>query len=200
MPHSVTTHSHQGITALDRRHMYQLRYETFHERLGWDVHTADGMEFDGFDDVEQVHYILAKGVDGQVDACWRLLPTQGPYMLKDVFPDLLQGLPAPQAADVWELSRFALATARLPRGEDAGNPQIGFGQLSAELIREAGRFAVAHGISRYVTVTTAAIERMLKHSGLNIHRLARPQKIGNVLTVACFIEVDGAGLEIFGVK
>jgi N-acyl-L-homoserine lactone synthetase len=31
---------------------------------------------------------------------------------------------------------------------------------------------------------------MLKHSGLNIHRLARAMKVGDVLTVACFIEVD----------
>ncbi len=40
---------------------------------------------------------------------WRLLPTTGPYMLRDVFPQLLHGVAAPAAADTWEISRFAVS-------------------------------------------------------------------------------------------
>lgn len=63
---------------------------------------------------------------------------------------------------------------------------------------EAARFAQENGIARYVTVTTAAIERMMKGLGLHIHRLGAPVRIGSVLTVACFIEVDEITLKAIG--
>lgn len=189
--HTVET-SHLGtMPSSDAEGMFRLRYDTFFTRLGWDVQTHDGMERDCFD-TEQTAYIIGKAADGQVDACWRLLPSVGPYMLKDVFPELLHGLPAPAAQDIWELSRFAIATDRVMTS--AG----GFGPLSVALMAESARFAVQHGIVRYVTVTTVAIERLLKRQGLNIHRIGPPIRIGVVLTVACIIEVDDITLSAVG--
>ena len=115
-------------------------------------------------------------------------------MLKDVFPQLLHGQDAPAAPDVWELSRFAIASDRVSPSEQTVNHQLGFGQLSVALMGEAARFARANGIHRYVTVTTTAIERMLLRQGLNIHRMGPPVRIGRVLTVACFIEVNSITL------
>ena len=199
MEHQVFSHSLRDLSVKDREGMFRLRYDTFRVRLGWDVETTDdGLEIDQFDN-ENSSYILAKSPQEDINACWRLLPTLGPNMLRDVFPQLLAGQPAPAAADVWELSRFALATDRLSAAEQSGNYQLSFGPMSVALIAEAARFAKAHGIVRYVTVTTAAIERMLKKQGLHIHRLGPPMKIGNVLTVACFIEVDEISLRAVGV-
>lgn len=195
MQHEIVTGSLRELTDQDREGMFRLRYDTFRVRLGWDVKTTpDGLEIDEYDALDPARYIVAHAADGAVDACWRLLPTQGPNMLRDVFPELLHGQEAPCAADCWELSRFAIATGRLPASEDAGNPQLGFGQLSLGLMSAAARFAAEHGIARYVTVTTAAIERMLKKQGLNVHRLGPPIRVGQVLTVACFIEVDAITL------
>lgn len=198
MNHTVATLPRAGLPETDRIGMFKLRYDTFHTRLGWDVRTYDGLEIDEFDDDSQVHYILAKSDDGGVDACWRLLPSVGPNMLRDVFPQLAHGLPVPAASDVWELSRFAIDGSRVGGADDAGNPQIGFGELSVALMREAASFARARGIARYVTVTTAAIERMMKGLGLHIHRLGPPIRIGAVLTVAIFIEVDDVTLTAIG--
>lgn len=191
MHHTLHTHAPREMTEGDRRGMFRLRHQTFHERLGWQVKvTDDGLEIDEFDQADRVHYIIARSSDAMIDACWRLLPSLGPNMLRDVFPQLLHGQPAPAASDTWELSRFAVATDRLAPGESAGNHQIGFGELSVALMRESVRFAVANGIARYVTVTTTAIERMLKRQGLNVHRIGPPIRIGAVMTVACFIEID----------
>ena len=199
MEHQVFAQPLRDLSANDREGMFRLRYETFRVRLGWDVETTDdGLEIDQFDG-DNSNYILARSPQDDIDACWRLLPTLGPNMLRDVFPQLLGGQPAPAAADVWELSRFALATDRLAAAEQAGNYQLSFGPLSVKLMAEAARFARAHGIARYVTVTTAAIERMLKKQGLHIHRLGPPVKIGNVLTLACVIEVDDMTLHAVGV-
>ena len=199
MEHQVFAQPLRDLSANDREGMFRLRYDTFRVRLGWDVETTDdGLEIDQFDG-DDSQYILARSPGDDIDACWRLLPTLGPNMLRDVFPQLLAGQPAPAAVDVWELSRFALATDRLAAAEQAGNYQLSFGPLSVKLMAEAARFAKAHGIVRYVTVTTAAIERMLKKQGLHIHRLGPSVKIGNVLTLACFIEVDSMTLNAVGV-
>jgi acyl homoserine lactone synthase len=197
MNHTVVTQAGGDMLAADRIGMFRLRYQIFHTRLGWDVQTHDGLERDAFDEDAQVHYILARS-GGAVDACWRLLPSLGPNMLRDVFPQLLHGLPAPAAADVWELSRFAIESSRVASADQAANHQIAFGELSVALMREAARFARARGIARYVTVTTAAIERMMKGQGLHIHRLGPPLRIGAVMTVAICIEVDATTLRAIG--
>lgn len=189
--HQVALRSLAELDPTVRRGLFRLRAEVFAGRLGWDVQiTPDGLERDAFDDLPEARYVFATSARGTVDACWRLLPTRGPNMLADTFPELLGGLPAPCSSDCWELSRFAIATDRLAASEDAGNPQIGFGELSIALMVQAWQFAQACGIARYVTVTTAAIERMLKKQGLSVRRLSAPVRVGSVLTVACFIEVD----------
>lgn len=199
MEHQVTTHTLRELSASDRTGMFRLRYETFRVRLGWDVKTTeDGLEIDEFDQIPCARYIVARASDAEVDACWRLLPTLGPNMLRDTFPELLHGLPAPAAGDIWELSRFAVAAPRVDAADSAVNHQIGFGHLSVALMVEAARFARENGIARYVTVTTAAIERMLSRQGLHIHRLGPPMRIGHVTTVACFIEVDDITLRAIG--
>ena len=97
--------------------MFRLRDEVFHKRLGWDVLSQGGLERDKFDDMDPV-YLIARANERRVDGCTRLLPTTGPYMLSDVFPQLLQGEDAPQDAFTWELSRF---TANGPQQSPSGN-------------------------------------------------------------------------------
>lgn len=185
MNHIVATFDHTTLGLTDMRGMHRLRYEVFAKKLGWDVETANEMERDRYDDLPNVVYVLAKDpADELVSACWRILPTTGPYMLRDTFPELLHGQPAPEADDCWELSRFAVATS--PSSTANGI----FGPLSKALMVESARFATARGINRYVTVTTPIMERMLKHQGLHIHRIGPAIKIGVVAAVACVIEVD----------
>ncbi|MFM6993130.1 MAG: acyl-homoserine-lactone synthase [Rhodoferax sp.] len=191
--HAVQTHRLFSMEAPDRDGMFRLRYETFHTRLGWDVTVEDGMERDHFDTRSTV-YIIGKASDQSIDACWRLLPTTGPYMLRDTFPELLHGQAAPQAVDCWELSRFAVAADRVQSGTE------GFGELTVALMAESARFALQHGIHRYVTVTTTPIERLMKRQGLHIHRIGPPIRIGMVMTVACVIEVDDITLRAVGVS
>jgi acyl homoserine lactone synthase len=191
MRHTLLTHTPREMSDSDRTGMFRLRCQTFRDRLGWDVKvTEDGLEIDEYDRLDRVRYIIARAPDTKIDACWRLLPTLGPNMLRDIFPQLMHGQPVPAAADTWELSRFAVASDRMASQEGEDNHQIGFGELSVAMMRESTHFACEQGISRYVTVTTTAIERLLKRQGLNIHRVGPPIRIGMVMTVACFIEID----------
>lgn len=65
------------------------------------------MEVDEFDVLRPVH-LLHRSTDGQLQGCVRLLASIGPTMLRDTFPVLLDGQPAPRSESVWESSRFAL--------------------------------------------------------------------------------------------
>lgn len=75
--------------------MHRLRAKAFRDRRGWDVTVLSGMEIDGFDAIEP-YYMLLREESGMLCGCWRMLPTDGPYMLNDVFPELLGEQAAPQ--------------------------------------------------------------------------------------------------------
>ncbi len=99
--------------------VFRLRHEVFARRLRWQVDSVDGRERDEFDDLAP-HYVVTLGPDGQVTGCCRLLPTEGPYMLRDVFAAALGGRTAPCSPDIWEISRFCVSPGQPFAGGTAG--------------------------------------------------------------------------------
>ena len=168
-----------GAPLLDS--MYRLRCEVFHERLRWDVRVENGREHDWFDLIGP-HYLVAHDDAASALGCCRLLPTLGPNMLRDIFPILLDGAPAPAAASIWEVSRFAIS-------ERCASDGFGFGDVPAAMLGDMFRFAGAHGIDALVGVTSAPIERMLRHLGLRIERLGAARRIGRVMSLAFHMPV-----------
>ncbi len=160
--------------------IYHLRYQTFRERLNWEVETANQREKDRYDDLSPVHVMVREG--DSVLACARLLPTTGPYMLKDTFPQLLGESRAPELDQVWEISRFAVVKK--------ARPGMNFTQLPAALIRQIIRFAVLNNLSEYVFVTTVAFERLLVRLGVHLGRFAPPQQVGIEKSVALRVFID----------
>lgn len=160
--------------------MHTLRAKVFRGRLGWEVPVLSGMEIDGYDALEPRYMLMRDGET--LRGCWRLLPTEGPYMLKDSFPQLLDGQDAPSDPQIWELSRFAIET------EGAGS--YGFSEMTMESIEAIIRHAHERGLSRYVTVTTTAIERMLRRAGVVTNRIGAPQAVGIETAVALYVEIE----------
>lgn len=163
-----------GAPLLDS--MYRLRSDVFHKRLGWDVRVEDGREHDWFDLIGP-HYVVAHDGNSRALGCCRLLPTLGPNMLRDIFPELLDGAPAPGSASAWEVSRFALC-------DECSQGGYGFGAISSSIIAEVFRFVATQGAESLVGVTSAPFERMLRHMGLQVERLGQARRIGNVMSLA----------------
>lgn len=161
--------------------MHKLRAKVFKERMGWDVQLMSGMEIDGYDAIEPT-YMMIREAGGILMGCWRILPTLGPYMLKDSFPELLHGQPAPQHPKIWELSRFAIETE--------GGKNFGFSDIAMESIGEIIAYGHRMGIEQYVTVTTTAIERLLRRAGVVISRLGPAVRIGVENTVALYVDIE----------
>ena len=88
--------------------MHRLRHKIFIEEQRWplgDICSLCGMERDDFD-VPSALYIVRVNGQGDVDACMRLLPTSGPYLLGMKFGDLIQKIPKPNSPWIWEVSRL----------------------------------------------------------------------------------------------
>ncbi|MCX4162948.1 MULTISPECIES: acyl-homoserine-lactone synthase [Paraburkholderia] len=173
------------------KQMFQLRARVFNRRLGWDVPTTDGMEIDDYDALNP-HYMLIQDETSRVRGCWRLMPTEGPNMLRNTFPQLLHGAAAPAGRHIWELSRFAIDT----EGEER---TFGFTDLTISALQVAMTFAQRMGITRYATVTTTPIERLLRRTGVEVYRFGPPLQIGVERAVALDWVVSPQTLEaLFG--
>ncbi len=162
------------------------RYRVFVDTLKWKLQTENGMELDQFDGVDTV-YVVSRDENGSLTGVARLLPTNRPYLLRDVFPQLLNGLPPPCSADVWELSRFAA----MDFNDRAVTPQ---GQMSSpiaiELLRAAISCAMARGARRLITVSPIGVERLMRRAGFHSHRAGPPMIIDGYPLCACWIELD----------
>lgn len=177
------------LGAGDLAGVFRLRARIFHERLGWNVQVHDGQERDAYDELDP-HYLLMKQPVDRVIGCLRLLPTQGPNMLRDVFHPLLRGKPVPADRHTWEVSRLAVEseTARSHCGAS--------GAESLERLRGAFhqlvRFADRHDIRRYVAVTTPFVQRRLEQLHVESVQLQPATAFGIDDAVVLCLEVSPA--------
>jgi acyl homoserine lactone synthase len=173
----------RDFTSRDLWEMHKLRAKVFKDRLGWEVPILSGMEIDGYDALEPLYMMIHEPQGGTLIGCWRLLPTEGPYMLKDSFSGLLHGQDAPSHPRIWELSRFAIETESCK--------SFGFSAVTMESIQAVISYGHHSGIDEYVTVTTTAIERMLNRAGVLTRRIGAPLQIGVEKAVALYVDVAG---------
>ena len=180
MSHYIKVASRKEFDNKELLEMHRLRTKVFKVRMGWEVSVISGMEIDGYDALDP-YYMMIWAHTGNLRGCWRALPTEGPYMLKDTFPELLRGQMAPSDSKIWEISRFAIET------EDSY--RFGFAELSLDALREIVTFGDKMGIEHYVTVTTASFERLLLRAGISLVRLGPPIRIGIENAVALNIDI-----------
>ena len=86
--------------------MHQLRKQEFVDRLGYDVPEDDGLEYDQYD-TPAARYAIAYNDDRRVIGTMRLTPTLKPYMLKDLWPELLPPAFVPNKS-IREASRIVI--------------------------------------------------------------------------------------------
>lgn len=174
--------------------MFRLRHQVFKERLNWDVDSIDGQERDRFDDFDPI-YMVVRSTDGEVQGSWRLLPTIGPNMLKDVFPVLLHGQSMPEDPLIWEVSRFSV---HLPDSVGASrSASLGLvHDVTRRLLLELVRLGLSMGLTRVVSVSDLRFERILTRAGLPCTRFGPPVTIGRTQAVAGWIEVSETNLAL----
>jgi acyl homoserine lactone synthase len=172
--------------------MFRNRAETFSDRLGWEVEVKDGYERDRFDDANPLYLV---SVDPDTEKYWgslRLLPTTGPNMLRDVFPQLLDG-DFIESATIWEVSRICVITA--PGQPDRSKSGVNY--VLSELILGIGEVSVVAGLTQIVAVFDARFFRVLKAAGCNPEVIGKPQRIGDTMSYAGVFDTGEGPLTAF---
>jgi acyl homoserine lactone synthase len=165
--------------------MHRLRKEVFNDRLGWSVVVSDDLEVDEYDALHPV-YVLSE-TDGRVEGSVRLLPTLGPYMMRDTFAALLNGAAAPASAALWEASRFAVVKGSV-KGDD------GLAHATYELLIGVLGFCLACDVQAVLCVVDTRMERVLRRAGWSMRRLCAARSIDGTVTFAGRLEVSDAVL------
>src|SRR6187455_2341576 len=92
--------------------LFRLRHEIYIVRRKWGaLRHEGGLERDSYDNSDAV-YLIGFSDDGQVNCGLRLLPTTVDHLFRDHFQHLAP-LGLPQGDNVYELTRFFVATTRV---------------------------------------------------------------------------------------
>ncbi|PKD38234.1 N-acylhomoserine lactone synthase [Methylomonas sp. Kb3] len=162
------------------------RHRVFVEQLGWQLQTFGNTEQDQFDRDDTI-YVISRDKYGDITGCARLLPTTRPYLLGEVFPQLLNGMPVPNSPDVWELSRFASVDFNTKTSSAVGQFSS---PITLSLLHESIAVAAENGAKRIITVSPVGIERLLHRTGLRAHRAGPPMIVDGHPIFACWIDIS----------
>jgi N-acyl-L-homoserine lactone synthetase len=161
------------------------RHKVFVETLGWELQTQNGWELDQFDRPDTV-YMVSQDEDGQINGCARLLRTDQPYLLGEVFPELFNGYTPPCSPDTWEVSRFATMDFSGRTAAEAGKAS----ELTVELLRCAIAYVAAQGGKKVFAVATRSLERLIRAAGFQMVRMGPPVRVGSYMLVAGWLDVE----------
>jgi len=153
--------------------MFRHRAEVFGRQLGWEVEVKDGRERDRFDDANPIYLISVEPGTGEYRGSLRLLPTTGPNMLRDVFPQLVTE--AIESPEIWESSRICV---------------IGRKSVAIELFCGAVEVCALAGVTKIVTVFSEYMLGVFRQAGVQVEIIGSLQPVGGEMTYAALLEPD----------
>jgi acyl homoserine lactone synthase len=170
---TIVSAANKHLFDLELEDAFKLRHKIFKEKLNWDVSTFGAFEIDQFD-FSDATYLLY--IEETVKGVWRILPTTGRYMLKNAFPQMLDGEDPPVDSGIWEVSRLAVQ-----ENLNLDNGLASVGRITAEMLCGLTEFAMANGVHEILSVQDVRITRLQARLGCRPYRLSSQQMIGNVL-------------------
>jgi len=166
--------------------MYRLRARLF---SGWRVTVQNGLEKDRFDEMNPL-YVCVVSEAGQLLASLRLLPTTGPHMLSDVFPDVVGEAGIIRHPLILESSRFCIDTRAA-----TGFGSEGINLVTRELLHGLFSTARAAGMKNIISVYDVYVERILRRAGCDFDRLGPVVKYDDLRTVGGLFSVTDLVVE-----
>lgn len=173
----------EGGAGSDRRalaSMFEARKQVFVDLLKWDVPVLDDrFEIDQFDDPHATYIIVADEAGEHLGSA-RLLKTERPHILGELYPELCAG-PLPVGPRIYEITRFCLG-----RGQGARQRRETRDRLVSALVA----YALQSGIQTYVGVAQIGWLQQILSFGWDCRPLGLPRELACGLTGAIRIDID----------
>lgn len=174
------------------RAMFAARKRVFIDILHWDLPVLDGrFELDQFD-TPDAEYLILTGSDGKHRASARLLPSERPHILGDLYPHLCEA-GVPRGETIREISRFCVDPGQSPDTRRIARD---------ELVSALADYALSHGITGYTAIAEQAWFAKIAAFGWNCEALGEPMNDGRTVIRALHIRIDAGtigGLERTGI-
>lgn len=167
------------------RAMFAARKQVFVDLLKWDLPVLAGeFEVDHFDNVD-AEYLILVGDGGAHRASARLLQTDRPHLLGDLYPFLCDG-PVPSGPNVREITRFCL-----DRHQTASERRDARNQLVTALAEHALRT----GITEYTGVAEQTWFEQIMRFGWQCAPLGKAVHVDGHVLVGLHIRIDDRTLD-----
>lgn len=169
------------------REMHADRKRVFVDMLRWDLSHDGSGEYDRYDDEFAEYLIVRDRASGEHVASLRLLRTERPHLLGDVFPYLCER-GVPRGAGIREVTRLCMSPRRRA-GERL--------QARNLLIRSMVEYALLTGISAFTGVADMAWLAQILAAGWDCRPLGPPRLVSGCLAGALIIHIEPATLNLF---
>lgn len=152
--------------------VWQFRHRHFVKRFGWEaLRKPDCREMDIFDTDEAVHLVLENA--GVILGYSRLLATNAPHLLSDVYPEIMGGRDYPREKNVYEWTRCVAEPGATLHGVEA----------SHMLLTGVAEFCLSAGIEALIVETHPKLVNLLVSNLWEVTPLAAPMVYDGALVV-----------------
>jgi N-acyl-L-homoserine lactone synthetase len=169
------------------RDMHADRKRVFVDILRWDLPHDERGEYDRYDDDFAEYLVVQDRASGEHLASIRLLRTDRPHLLGEVFPHLCER-GVPRGPRIREATRLCISPRRRA-GERL--------QARNLLIRSMVEYALMTGIEAYTGVADMAWLTQILSAGWDCRPLGPPRVVSGCLTGALIIHIQPATLNLF---
>lgn len=162
-PHEISTNIDLVIA------IFKLRKKVFADQLNWEVPVDGELEYDAYDTLDASYLVWCSSDRKTLYGCVRLMSTEKPTLLHDVFGATHGFSDALKAPDVWEGTRMCVDEEALARDM----PEIDAGRAFRMLLLALCEAALHHGIAKLVSNFEPMMSRVYRKAGLSYELLGK---------------------------
>ncbi|OJU58194.1 MAG: hypothetical protein BGO00_13485 [Alphaproteobacteria bacterium 62-8] len=168
--------------------MYRQRHRVYVDKRGWKaLARPDGREIDQFDNAEAV-YLMKLAENGSVEGAVRLIPTNKPHLMRDVFAHVVTSGAIPNDEKIYEMTRCYVSEAVTDKRERT--------MAAGELLAAQLEYGLAKGLTDYSVVSDMYFLPIMLALGDGVNKLGEPYEYGEGTCMALTFPINEIGLKM----